>query len=145
MTKPMTISLSTIVLGFTLAGALLHSAVLSFFMDTSKGVTVLRASIIVVLCLYTFAARARYKVTQIAMFAMGAFLIYLAVSSLFTAKLFGVVTYYALPLDVFFAIQTGILSLLVALEQPVVMSTAPQLSEPDNSHDVGPAFKTKTA
>lgn len=123
MTKLIAVAYSAIILGITYFGMLTHSSLLAFLMDLSPTASVIRASTVLIVSLYCFASSLRIFATHIAMKILGTGLILFGLVGMLTPVFYNSLGYYALPLDMFFAINWGAVTLLAALERPLAQNT----------------------
>ncbi|MES2971320.1 MAG: hypothetical protein V4702_03305 [Patescibacteria group bacterium] len=124
MTKTMTVGFGSIILGITYYASLTYSPLLTFLLDVSPAANILRATAVLLVTLYYFAPNMRIAMTKFAMQFLGLGLIFLGLTGLLTAQLYSSFHYYALPLDMFFAINWGVVALLISLEHPIVTRRA---------------------
>lgn len=122
MTKGMTLSFGSLVLLTTLYGVLIDSALISYILDTDTISVAVRASLILLVSAYCFMPTVRLKVFQKAMIGLGIILVSMPIIGLFAPGLLEIFGINLRLLDIFFAIEWGIVTLLVALEQPTRVS-----------------------
>lgn len=116
----MTATFGIIVIAMSVYGALANSVILDFFLNTSPFATFTRSTIALLLFAYCFSDRIRTFISHKMIILLGLSLVIVGVGGLFWPNFF---SYIGLPrrlLDVFFEIELGILSVLVALERPTL-------------------------
>lgn len=116
MTKTLTVTFGTTVLGTTYYGAVANSSMLSFVLDTQHRATLIRATLALIICLYCIAGPLRTRISRFLILAIGAGLMYLGFGGLLTPHIADRYNYYILPVDIFFAIEGGIISALLGLQ-----------------------------
>ncbi|HSX23826.1 MAG TPA: hypothetical protein VLE74_01880 [Candidatus Saccharimonadales bacterium] len=119
MTKNMTGVFGTMMLLLTYYVAQTHSTFWAFILAENRKASLLRASLLFMTILYCYWGAVRNSYTRHLLLLVGAALIYLSIAALCTSQLADAFNYYALPIDVFFGFEWGIITLLVAIEQPL--------------------------
>lgn len=151
MTKTMAALFGFIVLIITYYGVIAPDSIVSFTLDTQRSATVARATLTILICAYYFGEKARNTVTMYAMRIIGLSLLYLGFAGLFTTQLSETFNYFVRPIDIFFAIEGGVLALLGSLDlsltrsKPAALPKArqtkkiPALSSPQAKQKLHPA------
>lgn len=116
MTKSLTATFTATVLGMTYYGASAQASLMSSVLDTHHTATLVRACLAMVIGVCCFTGIARYQVFKYALLGIGLGLMYVGVAGLLTSQLLSNFYYYVLPMDSFFAIEGGVISLIIGLE-----------------------------
>lgn len=119
MTKAITTSFGATVLGTTYYGSLFNSSMLSFILDTHHRATIIRASLALLICLYCFVSTFRRRISKYLMIGLGFGLLYVGFTGMLTSQFSNMFNYYILPIDIFFAIEGGVIALLLGIELPL--------------------------
>jgi hypothetical protein len=147
MTKSITVGFGAIILIITYYASLTHSSLLAHLMDISTAAHLIRAVAVLLVGLYCFTDTVRSVITKFAMQFTGIGLIATGFLGMFTSQLNSSFGYNALILDMFFAINWGVVALLTGLERPVAQrptfSVARTVSRAKAKKT--PRMRTKTA
>jgi hypothetical protein len=95
-----------------------HS-ILHWFMSITPKQMLIHLSISLVLILYAVFPQVRTRLTQIPIFLGGVGLLVAGICAIFSPNFFGYNSDILLVVDIFFLIELGILSMLIALELPI--------------------------
>lgn len=117
MTNALTSVFGTIVLTMTYYNAHNPASLIAFFLNADPRASRIRAIVTVVVMAYCFAAVLRNQYTQYFMAGLGVVLLYIGISGL-SSNL--ALTRAMLPMDGIFALEGGIIALLLSIELPAI-------------------------
>lgn len=145
MTKMMTASFGGLTLLISYYSIIVNSALIAYVMDTRRVATIVRSLVVLIIVSYCFSAMLRTKVTRNIMVGLGLFLIYFSMSGLINSHFAPFNNYYEQPLDIFFAIEWGILALLVGIERPISSTSNLEVIGDETNSKTTPKLRTNTA
>lgn len=145
MTKYMTAGFGGLTLLISYYSIVVNSTILTYVMDTQQIATILRSLFVIFIVSYCFSALLRNRISRFFMVGLSLLLIYFGLSTLASFDIALLDSYYVKPLDIFFAIEWGILGILVSIERPIRSNRELEIIDDKTDNKTIPRLRINTA